>query len=237
MADFLNALRHGLTAAEQALKAEREINDTLTELNVQLGTLTGGKLFVAVMDYAGPGLASNIERFFGSKGVKSLVLRHRQYPQLAGELAKWKQDDKGYPCTIVNASGSFACGDREALEKALTKVISNPIVGGKIKDFLAYSGPAPKRISVAVSSKRAGTTLSSRNVNASVKSKSAVGVGANSAAKEKATKATASKPASKTVVQKAAKGVAKKAAVKPITKKTSAVIPAAKSAAKKNAAR
>src|SRR5258706_1263601 len=143
MADFKAALKEGFAAAKKAELARKEIADVLEKLKMELFEASDGRLLVQLGEFQEPIRLTPMQQILRSPGLLSGlgVPDFRTYRALAAtnpkipnkppvrELAKWKQERDGYPCTLTWNSEERQCQDRVALEECLPELLKDPAVG------------------------------------------------------------------------------------------------------------
>jgi hypothetical protein len=134
MVDFIGSFQKGLDAAQKAEKNKQEIYSVLRVLNEQLMQVSDGKLEISIYTKSLPllGLLSVVAN--EHKGAYSYLAAINPLAEKRDhvELAKWKLDSNGYPLLITTSDYDIYCEDKEAVEKALQDLISNPVVGEKL---------------------------------------------------------------------------------------------------------
>lgn len=141
MVDFKKYLKDGFKSAQIAATNRADIENVFMELNRQIGEETGGRLSIQIQErHRFPELAKSfLEQVddFKKNYVLSAIIPGMEHV----DIAKWHQASSGYPCRIVFDDMSLSCEDRKSLEKGLSKMLSNSIVGSKISTLLAKNPP------------------------------------------------------------------------------------------------
>lgn len=140
MADFISAFERGIKAAEAAEIARREIDEVFLELNKQMLSRTGGKISIGRRD----SLLSNVMSAFNAIKSRTDVPSVPQnidawnpgVTSATSTLASWVQDRAGYPCTITWGKEDHTCLDRAGLESALESLLSDPVIGAKLRALM-----------------------------------------------------------------------------------------------------
>ncbi len=171
MANFAEAYKLGLNAANKAKKSKEEINQIFYELKKQILEATDGKISVMRTRLPDPpklGIISPLKRrVLGMTESSSSYIRELheinsqidekeiQHWAIAAEnllvknsekeLARWSQDRGGYPCKIILDSKTMYCEDKVGLENALTKLLSDPVVGETL--YRLQNIPLPEQVS------------------------------------------------------------------------------------------
>lgn len=132
MIDFSKSFKKGIAAAAIADKSRQEINLVFEDLNEQLNQATDGKVAIRIRKPSI--LMSNLKQsILNQKGSDTIIAFKPQDPQNRyTELAKWSQNNAGYPCKIVYDINAIYCEDKEALEVALAKLLEDPAIGEKL---------------------------------------------------------------------------------------------------------
>lgn len=130
MIDFKSNLALGLSAAARAQANRDEIQEILNELNNQISEATQGRLQI-FEKYQDPiGSITDTPTMFGVPNagiltcINPLALSKRHI-----KIAGWKLAPSGYPCELNLAGEEMYCEDKEATEKALAFMLTDPIVG------------------------------------------------------------------------------------------------------------
>jgi hypothetical protein len=150
MTDFEKLLRHGLDAAKQSQRARIEIANLIETLDAEVNKVSEGaaRLQIATRSEfvdAGPGLAKFASFLQPKRDYKAIVISHRRSQEFnTTEIARWRQDPYGYPVWIGAHGSENACGDLEALERALGKLVSSPSAGEAILAAMSFRTAAEK---------------------------------------------------------------------------------------------
>jgi hypothetical protein len=153
MADYIDAFKQGLGAAEAADRARKEIDAVFEELDMQLKKATGKKISIDRKEYEKPKSfqeAISINIFAKTKETYWAIVALN--PSVAKspvkQLAIWSMDRAGYPCKIVWSGDDHTCEDKEALENSLAELLRDPLVGEilhtlmQLEDNTPEEGPA-----------------------------------------------------------------------------------------------
>lgn len=135
MVDFIDSFNKGISAAEQAIANKDEIDSVIEQLSEQLLQATNGKLKISIVEKQMPlaSFAMNISDYINRKPYWAIVASNPLTNFQPKELAEWKFSEYGYPCRIVLSDTEIYCEDKTALENALSKMISTPEAGKKLK--------------------------------------------------------------------------------------------------------
>ncbi|WP_250501605.1 hypothetical protein [Caballeronia sp. AZ7_KS35] len=149
MANFLESFNKGIAAARDAERNKAEIQEVFDDLNQQLAVATAGKVAIRRRQF---NAAIDI---LGQKNALLSLLRPEKYWGLAAiflpsgtveatELAKWEEENSGYPCTVTIGSQRYVCEDRAALEGVLETVLADPSVGEVLHALMQMPIPVSK---------------------------------------------------------------------------------------------
>ena len=133
--DFKEFLRRGLDAAKQAQENRDEIRDVLIELNNALHSMSGGAAEIAIVPVSStiPTLSRLVAFLDKSQEEQVLAVRSTSRQDfLARKVARWKQGESGYPCSIIWGDRHASCDDVESLKAELAELVSSPVVGEAI---------------------------------------------------------------------------------------------------------
>ena len=141
MTDFITAFKDGLSAAEAAGRARQEIDDVFSSLNEQINKESDGNLTI-IRQKCEAKRVSLLE----SLAVLSTRPKDMYWAIVASnpkigqspvkQLAKWQMDRKGYPCRLSWAESEIVCEDRVALERCLSELLRDPIVGEALNTLM-----------------------------------------------------------------------------------------------------
>lgn len=148
MADFKASLKKGLTAAEKAQDNRQEILSVLADLNAQLSEETEGTLEViqeedykdqnalvrmAAFSISGLGGASKMEmlNYLSCRNPRSSL-------NSTLKLSEFKLGRAGYPCELKFGGEEIFCEDRQALEVALSYLLSDPVAAEKMYKVMQF---------------------------------------------------------------------------------------------------
>ena len=140
MADFKKSMLKGIEAAEHAAKNVKEIDEVFDDLKNQLLEATDNKVEIfrepAFFTEPDPNAKNaGTASFLGNRRIRKAVQIACKNPKLKGvgeSLAEFKLAKSGYPCEIKLHSEELMCKNREGLEAALERLLSDPVVGEKI---------------------------------------------------------------------------------------------------------
>jgi hypothetical protein len=144
MADYKLALEEGFSAAKKAEIARNEVEQVLTKLKDDLLAASDGKLLVEIRQfeeirgtpqyYPGATLSAMLAKSSRPKLYYSALAatNPKSTKPVVKELARWKQDEDGYPCALIWGKTERQFEDREALEEGLAELLKDPGVGEKL---------------------------------------------------------------------------------------------------------
>ncbi|AJE02068.1 hypothetical protein [Geobacter pickeringii] len=169
MADYIDAFKQGLAAAEAAERAKQEINEIFRELDIQMRAGSEGKISIDRKEYyvrdqgMAPAFAALATLPYVLGGRKretywAVVAENPLIPDSpTKELATWTQGRSGYPCKIAFANVDRSCADRESLEIALDVLLRDPTVGEKLSSLMRLEPPDSKKEEQSQQSDSAGS--------------------------------------------------------------------------------
>lgn len=144
MANYIDSLNKGLSAARDAERNKAEIDAIFKELNEQLAIATGGKIAIERLQFDDPGLSV-------SGALSSLFGRPKHWALAAVflpsntvvpvEIARWEQDNTGFPCRITLGKNNYSCEDKAGLEALLEVLLADPTVGEVLHGYMNRSEP------------------------------------------------------------------------------------------------
>ena len=148
MADYLEALKQGLEAADAAARARAEIDAVFTHLDQEIRRGTDEKISIdrRELEVIQSGwLALAVTFPPRPKETYWAIAAHNPSvaESLVKQLAKWSQHRRGYPCKITWGSTEYTCEDREALEGSLAALLRDPLVAEKLRGLMQLEGHAP----------------------------------------------------------------------------------------------
>ena len=135
MVDFNDSLRRGLDAAKKAQANRDEISHILTELNQALKSMSDGKAEIAIVPISTTMNALSRLIVYLDKNQEEQVLAIRPIAReglLPRQVARWKQGEAGYPCSIIWGERHASCDDSESLMAELADLMSSSTVGEAI---------------------------------------------------------------------------------------------------------
>ncbi|MDP9877816.1 hypothetical protein J2W25_002121 [Variovorax boronicumulans] len=142
MADFSSSLQKGIAAAKRAELNRAEVAAVFKELNEQIGDSTDQKIAIvrgSVLDATTDTLGAGIAALMSNKRVPALLVQSKIEPTRSWQIARWKQDPYGYPCTITLGGDVMHCENRAGLERELSRLLSSPEVGETILAAMNYA--------------------------------------------------------------------------------------------------
>jgi hypothetical protein len=136
MADYTRALRQGFEAAKKADLARKEIKEVLGTFKEEVLEASKGKLLIELKMFKEP--LSFTEQL--KRGSVLDPMERATYLALAAqnptvekpsykELARWKQSNDGYPCSLTLQGRERQFEDRTALEQGLADLLKDSKVG------------------------------------------------------------------------------------------------------------
>jgi len=149
MANFTEAFKKGLEAAQTADRARKEIDKVFKDLNYQLLTETGNKIGINRKEFVEPNV-------MGGMKLPAIPGRENKYwaivafnPSFKNSpvkiLARWSMDRAGYPCKISWKNTLYRCEDKEALENILAEILQDPLVGETLYSLMKWEKPQPEK--------------------------------------------------------------------------------------------
>lgn len=140
MINFEDALKSGISHAEEEQQNREEIDSVFEALKTDIEKFTSSKVSIKLEsrtdDRQDDFMASAIAAVYGRKYRKyvgMIAFNKLQSNNFEKELCEWKYGDKGYPVTIDYFNKSITCADKESLIKTLQDLLSKPDAGKKIK--------------------------------------------------------------------------------------------------------
>jgi hypothetical protein len=146
MVDYAGALKQGLSAAEVADRARKEIDAVFVELDSQIRKATEGKISMERQEFeTEQGLFVALRWPPKPRETYWAIVAHnpRVGKSYAKELARWTQARGGYPCKIVLGNAELICEDREALENSLALLLRDSLVGENLQALMQME-PMPE---------------------------------------------------------------------------------------------
>lgn len=135
MVDFSDAFYRGLDAARQARSNRDEVKEIFRQLNEGLSKASEGNAEIAIVEFQesrGP-IAALANIFEAPAKYQAIVVRHAKHEDFGSrEVARWKQDQNGYPCFIITPERQASCDSGEALVSELSTLFATPRVGEAI---------------------------------------------------------------------------------------------------------
>lgn len=142
MVDFIKAFQTGLEAAKEAEANKKEIMSVISEVSSQLKEASGGKLKIRIGLFAED---SGIPQLlmYPDKRKKYYAICAEQVTEdksgTSSEIAKWKLDRHGYPCSIEFGDRVLLSEDKESLEENLQTLLADPMTGDKLLKLINES--------------------------------------------------------------------------------------------------
>jgi len=144
MAKYIDSLNKGLSAAKDAERNREEIAAIFRELNEQLAIATDGKVAIERIEFREPsvlpglGLASIFDR----KKYWALAVVFLPSKTVApAEIARWEQDNSGYPCRVMFGVDKYYCDDKAGLEGVLETLLADAAVGEVLHKYMTMPLP------------------------------------------------------------------------------------------------
>ena len=135
MPNYIKALQEGFEAAKKADLARTEIRQVLEQFTKDVLAGSDGKLLIEVktfeeqqspFEFAKISALGVIEK----KYYDALVASNPKRPdRRKKELARWKQANEGYPCSLTIQHREIQMEDRAALERGLAELLKSPLIG------------------------------------------------------------------------------------------------------------
>lgn len=149
MSKYIDSFNKGINAAKDAERNRAEIDSVFAELNEQLAIATNNKAAIRRMQFDAP-----ID-YLKAATALSAVFKREKYWTLAAvflpsrsvestEIAKWDQDNSGYPCRVTFGSNRYTCEDKAGLESVLETLLADALVGEVLHRYMKMELPAPK---------------------------------------------------------------------------------------------
>jgi hypothetical protein len=146
MADYKEALQVGFAAAKKAEIARKEVLEVLEKLKTEVLAASDGKLLIEVRKFEEPkeigsrfmptvpNLATAYAQALRGKKYYSALMAFNPIGEATRfrELARWKEAEDGYPCSLIWGDQEHQCEDRSALEEGLAELLRDPVVGEKL---------------------------------------------------------------------------------------------------------
>jgi hypothetical protein len=152
MASFLDAFRDGISAAKTVRENFKEVQRVLLHLKDEVFVETGGRVSVRICRLVCKD-SLNWSTLDDTKKLKEGQLHYyaicADNPNARDslvELARWEQDDTGFPCRITCGGRVFHCADREKLENALREMLRLTENGLKIARLMAMDTTATREV-------------------------------------------------------------------------------------------
>lgn len=138
MVDFVTSLRAGISAAEAADRARKEILEVFEELNRQLASAFDGHVQIKLADRPQEKVAQAVKLLADREWGNQFLLATNPNGEDGNgvELAFWSTSRDGYPCRIRLAGSEYFCEDRQGLEETLQTVLARADIGAKINSLL-----------------------------------------------------------------------------------------------------
>lgn len=132
MTDFLKAYNTGQQELKKLEIIQKEIDALFKDLNNQLKVPTGGRIVIdrQLLQAKDDSLFHSFTESVFPDSVKFYFAIVASNPNSKihkdKELAKWDQQQGGYPCTISYGSTAITCHDLESLAAALARLLEDP---------------------------------------------------------------------------------------------------------------
>lgn len=144
MAKYIDSLNKGLSAAKDAERNRAEIAAVFRELNEQLNIATDGKVAIELLKLNKPSALKNmgLASFFDQDKYWALAAVFLPSNTVApAEIAKWEQDNSGYPCRVIFGADKYYCDDKAALEAVLETLLADAAVGEILHKYMTMPLP------------------------------------------------------------------------------------------------
>lgn len=151
MPDFEKSFQMGVDAAKAVIRAKAEIAEVFSEMNKQLGLASNGAAQIGIKErhevftqqnwthQAFGALAASMFSPKETRRYQAIVIEHRELDGFtAREVARWRQDEAGYPCWIILGGEETACGDKLTLERELELLAGTPRMGEAVIAAMNY---------------------------------------------------------------------------------------------------
>lgn len=151
MPDFEKSFQTGVTAAKAVIQSRAEIAEVFSEMNKQLQSASNGAACIEIRELhevitpqdgvfrAFGALAATMLTPKETRRYKAIVIEHRELDGFGSrEVARWRQDEAGYPCWIILEGVETACGDKLTLERELELLASTPRMGQAVLAAMNY---------------------------------------------------------------------------------------------------
>ncbi|MDC6170755.1 hypothetical protein [Paucibacter sp. XJ19-41] len=137
MVDFSSPFHRGLSAAKQAQENRDEVRGVFAQFNEALREISQGRAEIAIVPLADTlNALSRVVLAMDSEANSEHVLAVRN-PQSTDfrprNIARWKQSESGYPCSVLWGQRHTSCDNAESLTKELSSLFSTPMVGEAIE--------------------------------------------------------------------------------------------------------
>lgn len=138
MNEFLSTVQTSIEKAQAATQKKREIAEVLKSVSSAVNAATDGVVSVIKAEAVGgftEGLLKSLALFLkDSKKQTVLLLRHSGHPKINDiQIAIWKEDALGYPCTLAFGNEEHLCPTKAALVTAFKCLLADPHIGMAIE--------------------------------------------------------------------------------------------------------
>lgn len=149
MIDFSMPFNVGLDAARQAQARREEVKSIFAAFNKGLNKVSDGAAEIVIVPFAETlnAIARAVSLFQdGSKPQLVLAVRNPKYANYLPKLiARWTQNEGGFPCSIIWGDRHVSCDDAESLIGELSALFSSPTVGEAIEAAISFVPSPPER--------------------------------------------------------------------------------------------
>lgn len=133
MSDFNLSIQQGIAAAKIAIENRNQVKSIFEEINSAISTESNGNARLEIVDSIQA--MDGIEYLKGILDKKSsgqfLVIRNTKTKSFK-KIAEWRQNESGYPCSIIRGTRHTSCADADSLRLELSDLLTSPIVGEAI---------------------------------------------------------------------------------------------------------
>jgi hypothetical protein len=147
MFNFQDALKEGLSHAEEEQKNRKEIDSVFDALKDDIEGFTKSNVSIKLCKRIDAQIGDGHDLIASALGSILNTRKRRKYLGLIAyrtldsapfekELCEWEYGEKGYPVTISYLNRSTACADKESLILCLQDLLSHPDAGKKIKSLI-----------------------------------------------------------------------------------------------------
>lgn len=149
MNQFLIIIQNSLNKAQAASQRKTEIADVFKEASLAVSHATNGTISLVkeeAIDGFTEGLMKSLA-LFTAKAEKQtvLLLRHKEHPAISDiQIAFWKENGFGYPCTLSFAKEDHVCRHKNGLISSFQKMLADPHIAVALEKLLRSEKPDGK---------------------------------------------------------------------------------------------